>query len=326
MRSGPPVCCHTSAVSFLPTAPCYAHKGRIYATRCRTQGLDSAVVCRAVFPYSRPCVRHQGGKAAKEGRGAEPRGKERLGFQGTAPAPHPHTFGYTRGLPGGQPATRLSLGGRRSAAAPLPPPAPLGPGGGAPTGGGAPGWSKMRLSLGLFRGIPGWLFQNASESRRNHGNRPETVELRRKMEHRAPAPPKHGETQTHFGPLRHPDSNPPHHRDGEGRNGPAARERVLRLPQTYSARSAAPRGRTGSMREGRARHLREPAAPARVVPGGALDPDAVARHCCPRARVVPGLTGSAPGWAVGAHMCGRKRMARRTSARGATFMAAIAAL
>ena len=39
-----------------------------------------------------------------------------------------------------------------------------------------------------------------------------------------------------------------------------------------------------------------------------------------------GLTGSAPGWAVGAHMCGRKRMARRTSARGATFMAAIAAL
>ena len=39
-----------------------------------------------------------------------------------------------------------------------------------------------------------------------------------------------------------------------------------------------------------------------------------------------GLTGSAPGWAVGAHMCGRKRMARRTSARGASFMAAIAAL
>ncbi|EFW09947.1 hypothetical protein HMPREF9005_1082 [Actinomyces sp. oral taxon 178 str. F0338] len=95
VRSGPPVYCHTSAVSFSPTAPCYAHKGRIYATRCRTQGLDSAVVCRAVFAYSRPCVRHRGGKGAKEGRGAEPRGKERLGFQGTAPAPRPHTFGYT---------------------------------------------------------------------------------------------------------------------------------------------------------------------------------------------------------------------------------------
>ena len=284
MRSGPPVCCHASAVSFLPAAPCYAHKGRIYATRCRTQGLDSAVVCRAVFPYSRPCVRHRGGKGAKEGRGAEPRGKERLGFQGTAPAPRPHTFGYTRGLPGGQPATRLSLGGRRSAAAHLPPPAPLGPGGkkarqraaahlpapappprGVKAGGGAPGWPKTRLGFGPFRGIPGWLFQNASESRQNRGNRPETVELRRKMEHRAPAPPKHGETQTHFGPLRHPDGDPPHHRDGEGRNGPAARERVLRLPQTYSARSAAPRGRTGSLREGRARHHREPAVPR---PGG----------------------------------------------------------
>lgn len=93
------------------------------------------------------------------------------------------------GLPGGQPATRLSLGGRRSAAVPLPLPAPLGPGGGASTDGGAvapasastPTWgakgaavppggpkrvwvsgvsggfpdgcSKMRLSLGEITGI-----------------------------------------------------------------------------------------------------------------------------------------------------------------------------
>ena len=204
----------------------------------------------------------------------------------------------------------------------------------------------MRLGFGPFRGIPGWLFQNASEFRRNHGNRPETVELRRKMEHLAPAPPKHGETQTHFGPLRHPDSAPPHHRDGGGRNRPAAREqvllrvlicasrdppaaheRVLRLPQTYSARSAAPRGRTGSLREGRARHLREPAAPA---PAWSLaapwTPTRWPATAAPATAWFLGLTGSAPGWAVGAHMCGRKRMARRTSARGATFMAAIAAL
>ena len=43
---------------------------------------------------------------------------------------------------------------------------------------------------------------------------------------------------------------------------------------------------------------------------------------CPRGPWADGPR--APG--RGAHMCGKKRMARRTSARGATFMAAIAAL
>ena len=54
----------------------------------------------------------------------------------------------------------------------------------------------MRLSLGLFRGIPGWLFQNASESRRNRGNRPETVELRRILDHYGPRTATHHITAT----------------------------------------------------------------------------------------------------------------------------------
>ena len=367
MRSGPPVCCHTSAVSFSPAAPCYAHKGRIYATRCRTQGLDSAVVCRAVFPYSRPCVRHRGGKGAKEGRGAEPRGKERLGFQGTAPAPRPHTFGYTQGLPGGQPATRLSLGGRRSAAVPLPLPAPLGPGEeGTPTGGGAPasastptwgakgaavppggpkcvwvsglsggfpdGCSKMRLSLGEITGIG----PKPSNSDAKWNTAPphcrNTAKPRSILDHydtrtaphhitatakAATGPPHASRSSSAYSSMRESGSArrtragpPPRTHRCASRDPPAARERVLRLPQTYSARSAAPRGRTGSMREGRARHLREPAAPARVVPGGALDPDAVARHCCPRDRVVPGPDGQRP-------RVGRRRSHVRQEAHGA---------
>ena len=261
MRSGPPVCCHVSAVPFSPAAPCYAHKGRIYATRCRTQGLDSAVVCRVVFPYSRPCVRHRGGKGAKEGRGAEPRGKERLGFQGTAPAPRPHTFGYTRGLPGGQPATRLSLGGRRSAAAHLPPPAPLGPGGeGTPTGGGAPASAST----------PTWGAKAATGPPRASGSSGFLKHIRHEAQR--------------LGGERVPC--------GKGAHDTSV---SLLPPPAWSL--AAPWTPTRW--------------PATAAPATAWS---------------LGLTGSAPGWAVGAHMCGRKRMARRTSARGASFMAAIAAL
>ena len=266
MRSGPPVCRRASAGSICPMLPVthtrtgftqhvVAHKGLIPPLCAAQCFLIPSLVCDT-----------REGTGAKEGRGAEPRGKERLGPQGTAPAPRPHTFGHTPlGLPGGQPATRLSLGGRRRGAAPLPPPAPLEPGEGAPTRGGAPaptsastptsggeggrlcpGWSKMRLSLGLFRGIPGWLFQNASESRRNRGNRPETVELRRILDHRAPTPPKHGETQTHFGPLRHPDGDPPHHRDDGDRNRPVPSERALPLLRRSCSRlRPARRGRAG---------------------------------------------------------------------------------
>ena len=58
------------------------------------------------------------------------------------------------------------------------------------------------------------------------------------------------------------------------KSGPASvssappRARVLHgVDQRGHQGGVPPRGRTGSMREGLARHLREPAAPARVVPG-----------------------------------------------------------
>ena len=145
------------------------------------------------------------------------------------------------------------------------------------------------------------------------------------MEHLAPAPPKHGETQTHFGPLRHPDSAPPHHRDGGGRNGPAARERVLLRVLIDARVGIRPPRASGS--SGFLKHIRHeaqrPEGERALCGKGAHDTSV---SLLPPPAWSLGLTGSAPGWAVGAHMCGRKRMARRTSARGATFMAAIAAL
>ena len=346
MRSGPPVYCHTSAVSFSPTAPCYAHKGRIYATRCRTQGLDSAVVCRAVFAYSRPCVRHRGGKGAKEGRGAEPRGKERLGFQGTAPAPRPHTFGYTplgaprwaaRNAPeprkakvrSGAPAPASAIGaggGRRHAngrrrtcqrqhshlgakGAAVPPGGPKRVWVSGLSGGFPDGCSKMRLSLGEITGIGPKPSNSDAKWNTSPPRRRNTAKPRRILDH------YDTRTATHHITATAKAATGPPRASGSSGFLKHIRHEAQRLG-----------GRTGSLREGRARHLREPAAPARVVPGGALDPDAVAHHCRPVPGWSLGLTGSAPGWAVGAHMCGRKRMARRTSARGATFMAAIAAL
>ena len=344
MRSGPPVYCHTSAVSFSPTAPCYAHKGRIYATRCRTQGLDSAVVCRAVFAYSRPCVRHRGGKGAKEGRGAEPRGKERLGFQGTAPAPRPHTFGYTRGLPGGQPATRLSLGGRRSAAAHLPPPAPLGPGGrrhangrrrtcqrqhshlgakgaavppGGPkrvwvsglSGGFPDGCSKMRLSLGEITGIGpkpsnSDAFWTTAPPRRRN-----TAKPRRILDHYDIWTATH-----HITATAKAATGPPHASRSSG---------FLKHIRHEAQRPEGERVPCGKGAHDTSVSLLPPPAWSLAAP---WTPTRWPTTAAPAPGWSLGLTGSAPGWAVGAHICGRKRMARRTSARGATFMAAIAAL
>ena len=43
--------------------PGYAHKDPDLRNMCRTQGLDPALVCGAVFPNSLPCVRHGAGLA-----------------------------------------------------------------------------------------------------------------------------------------------------------------------------------------------------------------------------------------------------------------------
>ena len=167
------------------------------------------------------------------------------------------------------------------------------------------------------------------------------------MEHRAPAPPKHGETQTHFGPLRHPDGDPPHHRDGEGRNrGPPHASGSSSAYSSMRESGSARRARAGPPAFSNIFGTKRSASGGERVPCGkgahdtsvSLLPPPTWSLAAPwtptrwPATAAPatawslGLTGSAPGWAVGAHMCGRKRMARRTSARGATFMAAIAAL